>query len=88
VWLEYEAAHRKLSRCHFGLRSLAHKQRSAHGGLSLFEVSWKHAFHAQFLRRDALRCSDGCDQREVRPAFVPSPKDDGQNQTLWRKQRL
>ena len=44
--------------------------------LILLTVSREHALHAQFLRRDALRRTDSCDQRKVGEALLASPKHD------------
>jgi hypothetical protein len=52
-----------------GLRALV--------GLLPLGMSWEHAFDAEFLRGDALRCTDSCDQGEVREVLITSPKGDG-----------
>jgi hypothetical protein len=56
--------------------------------LALLTISREQALHAQFLRGDALRRTDNCDQRKVREALVPAPEHDGQNRALRNKRRL
>ena len=52
------------------------------------DLTRKHAFHAQFLRSDALWSADRCDQREVGKALIASAKGDGQHRTLRSHRRL
>src|SRR5580658_8785842 len=44
---------------------------------SLLHFCRKHTLHTQFLRRDALGRTDGCDQRKIGEALVPFSKHHG-----------